>query len=183
MNIGFDLDQTLIDLKSVQQKIWKRHNLKYNQPIDWNFSNVPENIRNEIFKMFEDPIQMCLAQPYKYSKRLLVKLQEQGHKVFIITARNKKIKKATIEMTRKYFGNIKTYVSNFGESKLDILRKENIDIWIDDAPHEIINVSKNNIRCIMISNDNTIYNHYLRPQFQWVDSVKDLYKDINLFKE
>jgi hypothetical protein len=50
--------------------------------------------------------------------------------------------------------------------KLDALKEYKIDLCFDDAPHVISDCIANNIDVVMISNDDTPYNHHLRDSVE-----------------
>jgi 5'(3')-deoxyribonucleotidase len=180
MNIGFDLDEVLVNLSTEIKKIFKKQKQKYLHTIDWNFSNYPNKIRQETFKLFEKKDIMCKLRATPLSKLLINTLKENGNKVIVITARNINIKDDTIKFVKRLF-KVPCYVVGPDESKLDILEKEKIDIWVDDCPKYLEKYEQHGIKCIMISNKNTVYNHYLRNKIFWCHNVKWLYNNFNIF--
>ncbi len=173
--IGFDLDSTLVDLEMPIKQIFKKRGLTYKLAVDWNFSNYPKKLKDEIFEMFKDANQMCTLKPFKYAKKVIKYLQKKGHTVYIITARHTCIVEATKKFVYKLF-KIDPIVVNFGENKLHILRKNNISIYIDDCPHQVLDLKKEGIDCVLISNKDTLYNHYARKDCFYLMNMKHLYK-------
>jgi FMN phosphatase YigB (HAD superfamily) len=176
MNVAFDLDSTLVDLEEPIENICRKMNFKYEPARDWNFSNYPENVKQEIFKMFKDPAVMCNLKPYPKSVEL-IELLKKHNKVIIITSR------VMIEETKEFVKNlfnVPCFVVDMGKSKLKILKKEKIDIWADDCPNELLKYQKF-VECIMISNSNTIYNHYLRNEIYNIESVEYLFNNTWIF--
>jgi len=173
-NIAFDLDDCLVDLFAEIKKIFKLNNKKYLPVIDWNFSNYPDDIKKQIYEMFQDPKRMCQLKTFSFAKILLKYLKSRGYCINIVTARHENIKQQTINFVYELFGIIPIVV-NFGESKLEVLKKLKTDIYIDDCPLQLDTYMKNGIRCILISNKNTLYNWYIRDRLTWFENMKKLY--------
>lgn len=172
--VGFDLDNVLVNLTKEERKIANKHNIKQYAK-DWNFSNYPDECKQEIYEMFKNPEIMCNLKPFNCSKKLIKWLQNRGDKVYIITARYENVYNETIEYVNKLF-NINPIVVGFGESKIDILKELNVDTWIDDSPKEMKQIQELGIKCILISNKTTVYNHHARNFCFWLPSVRKLYE-------
>jgi 5'(3')-deoxyribonucleotidase len=177
--IGIDLDETLCDLQSQVNKLFYKYNLQPVSPIDWQFSNYSENVKQEVFKLFLDKDIMCNLKPFEKSVELINWLKNQGYKVFVITARDKSLETDTIQFVRELF-DVDCYVTGTNESKISLLKKLNVNIWIDDSP-KIIDYLEAGLFCIMISNQSTIYNHYLRDKVFWVYCIEQLYEMKEIF--
>ena len=184
MIISFDLDNVLVNLTKEERKIANKYNIKQYTK-DWHFSNYPEDCRQEIFEMFKNPDIMCNLKPFPYAKKLIKWFQNRGDKIYIITSRHKNIYNETMEFVNKLF-NINPVIVNYNESKLNPLKELNVDTWIDDSPNEMKEIQKLNIKCILISNKTTPYNHYARNFCFWLPNVKKLYEYLTndeIFKE
>lgn len=173
-NIAFDMDDTLVYTGVVKEanKKFKNKFKKFTDTTkrDWKFSNFPEELRQEIFKLFNIPEFMCgKAKPIDGAKRLIKKLKQDGHNLIIITARVSKIRKATRLLVKEMFPEIsKVIFVGIDSSKKDMMLKHKIDFWIDDAPHEVINASYLGIPSFLIQNDYTPYNLHIKK----MDKVK-----------
>ena len=55
--------------------------------------------------------------------------------------------------------------------KIEVLKKIKSELHFDDAPHIIESCQKNGIPCVMISNDKTLYNHFLRDKVKWYPNM------------
>lgn len=175
MNIYFDLDSTLVDLESEIFKIFKKHGIFHETLPSWSFDEIPNFIRLEIFRMFEKEKIMCKLKPFRYSKKLIKLLKKAGHNVIIVTARSKKLEKQTKKYVKKLF-NVKCIVVGHGEDKTEILKENNCDIWIDDNGPQIESCIEAGIKCIMISNNITQYNWYMRDKVEYHYSITGMYE-------
>jgi len=175
MVICFDLDNTLVDLEKPIKKIFKKHKLKYQPAFDWELSNYPAHIKNEVLEMFKDSNVMCKLKPFYNAKKFIKSLKNKGFSIYIITARSKNIANETIEFVEKLF-DVPCFVVKPNQSKLSMLKKLKADFWIDDCPTHLNDYRKNGIYSTMISNKNTPYNHYMRDKVGWLKNINELYK-------
>lgn len=164
MNICIDFDDTLVYSKICK---YASQILGYNysrKDIEtWDLQPFPKNLRDLMYKMFSINYYMNdTIKPIEGSQETVKKWLENGHKVYIITARVKQIREKTIEKVNELFPGITGLrFVDFNESKVSILKELNADIWIDDAPHGIKDSLNAGIKTIMICNEYTKYNHDL----------------------
>ena len=172
MVIGIDLDSTLVDTESLITKYRKKHNVE-NLEYDWKFTGYPEEFKKDIYEAFKSEAMNCLPV-FKGVPELLKKLWEDNT-IYIITARAECIRAGTlnfIEKDIKYKDGV--FFVDVGESKKDIFKKLKLDMWIDDAPHDLLTAKGLGIYTVMISNESTPYNHYIREHTQWFDSFASI---------
>lgn len=169
MIIGIDLDNTLVCSNFLEQ-ICEKEGIKYEPPVDWDFSNYSIEIRKAIFQSFKDPNIMCTFKPFTGAIDTLSQFKKDGHKIIVITARNETIKKETEDYVKRLFPMVDKVIIS-GEDKTEIFKKEGIEIWIDDSPKGILDAIDLEIITIMISNDKTVYNHFVREKTIWVKTI------------
>ncbi len=159
--IGVDLDSSLIKT-TVPERASKELGYSYgNKDVThWNHVNFPEDLRKRIMEYFTDPIQMCdNAEPIEKAQETIKRWTEEGHTIVLITARSESIKDKTIEMVNRLFPEIKDInVVGMDQSKKDIMLSKKIDVWIDDAPHGVLDSMSIGIDTILVSNNYTKYN-------------------------
>lgn len=191
MNIGIDLDNCVFDLEPLYKQAFNHTQYSYTRPKKWDiYEEYPKEIADYLLKIFaSDAIfyTPLLNQKIPY---VLNKLNNI-HNVQVITARlgNNKIininnhKQSlltykTHEQLKR--SNIHIQSSNINvtqKSKINTIKKHKIDIMFDDSPHIIEECLTNNINCVMISNEKTLYNHYLRNKVKYYsDLVTAIYK-------
>lgn len=163
LNIGFDLDNTLINFPIIKEICKEYGDPRFNQYTkrDWYCSNFPPKLKQKIHKMYRSTKYMCdIVKPFKGSGKLIRDLKKLGHNVFIITARTQEIRHRTKEIVAQFFPDIdELHFVDVTGSKKALMKSLNLDYWIDDAPHEIKHAIDLGIKCIMVSNRCTPYNH------------------------
>lgn len=159
MNIGIDLDETLIDFSPVFKKAFACFGLEYQKPKTWTMADYPEKVKEQIIQNFYDESIMCNLEPYPDSKYFIDFMRSKGHKVYIVTARGKFLNNEPF--IKSMFDVDGIYVVEPGESKLSVLEELEIDIWIDDNPVEIEELKKTDIELVIVKNENTLYNHHV----------------------
>lgn len=179
LKIGIDFDNTLVKMKEPTIKVAARNlNIKnYEKPKDYFYSNVEENLRNEVFRLFDDPVHACniIKLPRVHNKLLLWK--SFGHNLVLITGGNEPIRKARTQWINNNFPMLeKINFVDIGKSKKDIFEEENIDVWIDDSPIDTVTAHEMGILTCLISNTDTTYNWGLRQEcpFSVYVSVADI---------
>lgn len=163
--LGFDLDSTLIKM-TVCGKAAKKLGYDYKDVdvIDWYQSNFPDDMKKLILDMFKDPYVMCEdVEPIEGSQKRVKELTDQGHKIVLITARGPALHQPTIEMVNRLYPEIEDInFVDFNESKIDKLIEKEVQMWVDDAPHGVIDAMSLHIPTIMVSNNYTKYNWKVR---------------------
>lgn len=174
MKIGLDFDNTLVDLTWLFKRVFAKNNKIFYSSENWKLNDYPKKIKNEIYDLFENEKIMCNLPILPEVKYVLNYWEMKGHNFIIITARSSNIKDGTINFIKREFGNIPIIFNDFPKPKLPLIKKEKIDVWIDDNVHDIKEVTEAGIKCIMISNENTIYNWHLRNDIEWYPAIKDI---------
>lgn len=163
--IGLDLDRTLVSMVEPTIKVAARNlNIKaYPKPADYWYSNLPEELRNEIFRLYDDPDHATHLKVIPRVPQKLWEWRKQGHTLIIITARNQAIRKATVNWIQTYLPMIhKIRFVDMTTSKAGVFKEENIDIWIDDNPFDTITAHDMGIKTCLISNNETPFNWELK---------------------
>ena len=163
--IGVDLDSTLIKM-TVCGKAAKALGYDYKDVdvIDWYQSNFPDDMKHMILSMFNDPKVMSEdCEPIEGSQETIKRWIEAGHQITLITARGPQLEPSTIKMVNALYPEIHDInFVNFNESKIDTMIGKEIDIWVDDAPHGVIDGMSLHVPTIMVSNNYTKYNWKVR---------------------
>lgn len=169
MKIGIDLDGVVIDSETTfrtyeeifDMEILQSNNLinreepKFQARYNWNIEQQKEFAKNYFMKVSkESGLMSGFIGAFEY-------LKKQGHQFIVITSRGitpegnflkemeedvmKLLKENFIEFDKYYWGQ---------EDKLDICKKENIDIMIDDDWKIIKKLSDNNIKTLYFRDTN-----------------------------
>ena len=178
--IGIDLDSTLVKARSIEfASRALRYDFTDKHATIWNHPNFPEELREKIFSLFNDPHVMCeLADPIEGSQTKIKQWSDAGHKIVLITARDTPIHEATIEMVSKHYPEITdiNFVAK-DQPKTSIMKQKGVTVWIDDAPHGVEDSLKMGIRTFLISNNYTKYNWEMR---KYAETHPELFKVVKL---
>ena len=174
MKIGIDLDQVLVNQTWLFKRAFAMFNRIYYCTKYYNFQDYPDEVRNLIFEWFSDNFYMSNLPVIPEAKAFLNHLKFNDHEVFIITARPKNVIATTIDYIRNNLSeNIPIIFSDKDVNTKDkIVERLKLDVWIDDNPEDVVNITNLGIRCIMISNEDTVYNWKLKEKVMCVESVK-----------
>jgi 5'(3')-deoxyribonucleotidase len=177
MNIAIDLDDTLVELDSVD-RVSEVYGLNYKKSdvLTWTYNEFPENFRSAIFAKFIDADYMCSLRPFLNVTEKLVDLKNQGHYLICATSRDLKIKDRSIEFIKKTFPQFDKILVE--PDKVPNLIQYKPDILIDDSPKHIMKSLSYGIESYLISNNDTKYNWYIKdlpsvrdnPKFHVVES-------------
>ena len=169
MIIGVDIDDTLTDIrdelaeealkyakslnKEIDEKkvVWdnnnngssfkERYNLDYDELLYF-FRNIQENITKK-------------AKPREDVVDVIKKLRKDGHKIYIITARDSEFHNDPYELSKTWLdkNNIEydKLIVN-ARDKVKICKEQNVNIFIDDKLSNCIEISNENIITIRITN-------------------------------
>jgi len=188
LNIGIDIDDTLTDIRDelkqaameYAQQLGKEINLEYVE--DKNNGNVYQQkygFNCEELKYFLKNIQEEItkkAKPREDAVEIIKKLRKDGHKIYIITARDDEFHDDPYLLSKNWLdkNNIeydKLIVNARDKAKICI--QENIDLFIDDQLANCIKMSNENINVIRITNYKEKYGNIVNKA-NW----KEIYKYI-----
>lgn len=179
MKISIDLDGVIFNMDWLFQQIHSFNNEEYHYPVTWKMDNFSEKIRYDIFDAFRSPDTMYHV-PFLFSSisignffyNLII---DGGNELYIVSSRYKEIHTMTKEILLKEFPMLKKdNIYIIEGSKIPVLKELNIDLHIDDSPEVIESCLEKKIDCIMVSNETTVYNHYLRDRVKWIDNIFDI---------
>ena len=158
MNIGVDIDGVLTDLERMALDFGTKMCVEENIPIELNLSKYWEiekynwtKEQEELFWNKNLVPYVVESNPRKFAPQILEKLQEEGNKIFIITARNEsgmppEYEGKMQELTKKWLldNNIKYKKLIFTDdtNKLKNCIENNIDVMVEDSPINIKNISQ-----------------------------------------
>lgn len=157
MNIGIDLDGVLTNFNDFcmnygakyaseigKGKIINPKGYESVEIFDWGKNTNDEFwLKYKLKYVIEEP-------PRPFAKEVIDKLKKEGHNIYIITARasefedvekNEKMK----DLVRKWFAKHELYYDELIFStvnKLENCREKNIDIMVEDSPHNIKQLSE-----------------------------------------
>lgn len=192
MKIGIDLDGVVIDSETTFRtyeemfdidtlkgnNLVNREEPKYQSRYNWSDEQEKEFIKKYFLKISRES---NLMSGFMCIYNLL---KAQGHEFVVITARGVHVKEMKEDAQRildennikfdKYYWAI--------EDKLEICKKENVDIMIDDDWRIIKRLSDNNVKTLYFRDTNLMKleeNEYLKEVNNWGDIYRYIRKNIN----
>lgn len=188
MKIGIDLDGVVIDSETTfrtyeeifDMDVLKENNLinreepKFQARYNWNEEQEKEFIEKYFIKVArESNLMSGFIGVYNLLKR-------QGHEFVVITARGGLVEELKDEAIRLLDENNIKFDKYYWKisDKLEICKKENVDIMIDDDWRIIKNLSDNSIKTLYFRDTNLMKleeNEYIKEVNNW----GDIYRYIN----
>lgn len=183
IKIGLDLDNCIFDSEPIYKQAFEGTKYSYFLPTTYMLKDTyPEEVVNKLSQLFATELTYN-TKPYditlaSYINDLIYSKKCEFH---VITAR-KSLNDPKIDsynQLQKYNYQIplsNIYITTF--NKIPIILKYNLDYMIDDNPHVIEDCLSTNTIPILLSNEKTLYNHYLRKKVIFYTKVKDALKNI-----
>ena len=161
MKFGFDIDDTLIDLR---RHAFHLYNKKLNKMIAEDlFEKIPTVEIHEAFgmtseegsKMWNDSMEDIYftdCPSYEGAKEVLQALADEGHEIYYITSRPKGYCEQTREWVKaqgfpvvdeRFFCGMKDH------EKIDIIKKLQLDVYVDDKPAVLNTLTGTNTKVIV----------------------------------
>jgi len=187
MRIGIDLDGVVINSESLfrtYEEIYDIENLKGNNLINreepkfqGRYNWTKEQEEEFAQKYFLEVSRLSDLMPG--FKTIYNKLKKEGHEFIVVTARGKIVKEMKDDAIRllnengiefdKYYWGI--------EDKVDVCKKENIELMIDDDWRIIEALANNNIRTLYFRDANLKKieeNEYVKEVNNWGDVYRNI---------
>lgn len=176
MNISFDIDNVLVDTTQIYKSVFRDSNLKYENPKTYWFSNYTRKIRKEIYKRLNSAKYMLNLELFDGIQTIINELSKE-HDIYILTSRHKELIYQTASWIQEKLPCIKQILVSNSKPKSEFIEEFDISMHFEDNPLDIIEISMNT-DCIiqMISNADTTYNHFLRHEFCYWESIVEFWK-------
>ena len=192
MRIGIDIDNTITKVQEELNNAAYEYAIKLGKNIK-NAENYFEDIKNngdtykkkfqfsyEELKYFLKNIQEEItnkAEPRENAVETINRLRRDGHKIFIITARDSEFHDDPYILSENWLekNNIEydKLIVNARE-KGTVCKNENIDLFIDDQLNNCVDVEREGIQTIRISDDDKKYTNIIS-----LNNWKEIYKFIS----
>ena len=171
MKFGFDIDDTLIDLRKHAFNIYNQK-LGKNVPLD-QFTNLERVEIHELFDMTDEQggemwkssledIYYTDCPVYPNALETLLELDQQGHEIYYITARPKEHGERTKEWMKAQGFPVQDdrffYGMQDGE-KIEIIRRLGLDYYFDDKPDVVNTLLKEESLKVILKDQS--YNRHL----------------------
>lgn len=174
MKIAVDLDNTLVNLDFFGIACWRagvtpRHT-------SWEMPEVGPRVIEESIRLFENPDYMGNLAPLPDTEDT-VRSWCRNHEVDVVTSRPRSLSECTAALVTRLFPGARLRMICEGKKPFLDRGKPAYDVVIDDAPHHITHAINCGVpRVIMISNDETSYNHRFRgiEGLEVVEGIADI---------
>lgn len=171
MNIGIDIDNTITEVQNKLNKAAYDYAIKLGKNIE-NADNPLEDIKNnkdtykKKFQFSYDELKYFLkniqeeitnkATPRENAVEVINRLKKEGHKIYIITARDSEFHDNPYLLSKNWLdkNNIECdqIIVNAREKGI-VCKNENIDLFIDEQLNNCLDALKEGIKVIRISNE------------------------------
>lgn len=189
MNIGVDIDGVLTNLEMAKVELGTKMCVEENWPIEINLSEYRETevlnwTKEQADKFWDKYILKYIkeSKPRDFVAEIIEKLQQEGNKIYFITARDESIMPAEYygkmqQLTKEWLEvqNIKydKLIFSKDEEKLQHCIENNIDVMIEDCPSNIQYIS-NKIKVIKYDcqYNRNINNENITTAYSWYHIYK-----------
>lgn len=185
MNIGIDIDDTLTDIRDklnlaaekYANELGKENKNEEDKYVeDNNNGNVYQikyGFTYEELKYFLSVIHEGITkkeEPRKNCVEIIRKLHNEGHKIYIITARDSEFHEDPYKLSKDWLDKNNIYYDALivnARNKLEVCQRKNIDLFIDDQLANCTKLSEAGIKVIRITEYNDIQHGDIINKKNW----------------
>lgn len=175
--ITFDLDSVIFDIQPLYKEGFRRAGIPYKKPTSWILKETYDNeaVINNLLELFGDDMLYSMPLLDKNIPYILNNLlSDSAYDILFVTERMYKQPEKTFNQLRRAGINCSyNQVVDKDGLKSDILKELKTDMHFDDGPLVVAGCLDKGVPVTMISNNNTLYNHYLRNRVQYYNSLHD----------
>ncbi len=182
MNIGFDLDKVFIDYPPLvsPKLIDKLYKKKDNGGLLYRIPAYPEQIFRRISHV------PFLRPAIKENMEFLKNIPKKGNQLYLISSRFKFLEKRTLKLVKRYnldkvfdemyfnFDNLQPH-----EFKNEIIKRLDLDIYVDDDLSLIKHVAKSNVKTKFFWLNQEHNNDHLTDNIFAISKIKMIFEDKN----
>lgn len=185
MNIGIDIDDTLTDIRDklnlaaekYANELGKENKNEEDKYVeDNNNGNVYQikyGFTYEELKYFLSVIHEGITkkeEPRKNCVEIIRRLHNEGHKIYIITARDSEFHEDPYKLSKDWLDKNNIYYDELivnARNKLEVWQRKNIDLFIDDQLANCTKLSEAGIKVIRITEYNDIQHGDIINKKNW----------------
>ena len=154
MKIGLDLDNTISNTSEILHDRLKKYAVKLSISSDIILEDEYRTLN--FYKEYTEDI-FDNVEVKENAKEVIDELKDNGHEIYIITARTTDFISEGLsakEMTFDWLKKHKIFVDDiitgvYGKSKAEVCKRLNIDLMVDDDPHNYQEITKEGIKCLL----------------------------------
>lgn len=186
MRFGFDIDDTLINLREhafhiYNERLDKNVPINLFQKLDSVEIHQPFGLTDEegdkMWKSCLEEIYYTSCPPFPNAVEILQELDENGHEIYYITSRHEDHGKRTKEWIKKQGFPVKDdqfFCGMKDDEKVRIIQKLQLDYYFDDKP-EVLNTLLNKQSTKVFVRDQSYNRHLDFPRIiDWEDLKKEV---------
>ena len=163
MKLGFDIDDTLIDLRRhafhlYNKKMKKNISINVFEAIPTVEIHVPFGLTNEqggqLWKASMEEIYFTDCPSFEGAKEMLNALAKEGHEIYYITSRPKHYCQQTREWVKAQgfpVVNERFFCGMQDHEKIELINKLQLDVYVDDKP-AVLNTLVNSKTKVIVKN-------------------------------
>ena len=185
MNIGIDIDDTLTDIRDklnlaaekYANELGKENKNEEDKYVeDNNNGNVYQikyGFTYEELKYFLSVFHEGITkkeEPRKNCVEIIRRLHNEGHKIYIITARDSEFHEDPYKLSKDWLDKNNIYYDELivnARNKLEVCQRKNIDLFIDDQLANCTKLSEAGIKVIRITEYNDIQHGDIINKKNW----------------
>jgi FMN phosphatase YigB (HAD superfamily) len=174
INVSIDLDNTLFDMEPLYKMAFRETGFPYTPATKWDLYKVyPTRVADRLVELFKS--EHLYKNPLLDEKIPVVVNRVYNSKMFKVHY----VTERFVKNPEKTFNQLKSAglpcaredVFDMPAPKVEVLKSIDSHVHFDDSPNIISDCIKHGVRCVMISNDKTLYNHELRGHVIWFPNI------------
>lgn len=185
MNIGIDIDDTLTDIRDklnlaaekYANELGKENKNEEDKYVEdsnnGNIYQIKYGFTYEELKYFLSVIHEGITkkeEPRKNCVEIIRRLHNEGHKIYIITARDSEFHEDPYKLSKDWLDKNNIYYDELivnARNKLEVCQRKNIDLFIDDQLANCTKLSEAGIKVIRITEYNDIQHGDIINKKNW----------------
>ena len=175
MRVSFDLDSVIFDISPLYKRACAEFGVEYQPPLYFDiYKAYPANVAARLWELFaDDDLYKTPIISQEYPAILNNLLKNSKFDVFFVTQRILKQPEKSFKQLQNAGINCNfTQVYDDPRPKVDVLKQIKSDLHFDDSPNVVADCIRDGVNVVMISNENTLYNHHLRNRVKYYDNLK-----------
>ena len=185
MNIGIDIDDTLTDIRDklnlaaekYANELGKENKNEEDKYVEdsnnGNIYQIKYGFTYEELKYYLSVIHEGITkkeEPRKNCVEIIRRLHNEGHKIYIITARDSEFHEDPYKLSKDWLDKNNIYYDELivnARNKLEVCQRKNIDLFIDDQLANCTKLSEAGIKVIRITEYNDIQHGDIINKKNW----------------
>jgi hypothetical protein len=148
--------------------------VSYTPSTDWDiYKNYPASICDRLVELFKSPQLYQNPLLDKKIPDVLRTVYNSGvFKVHYVTERFVKNPEMTFNQLKSAgLPVVQSDVYDMNLPNVEVLKQIGSALHFDDSPNIVNDCLKHGVKCVMISNDKTLYNHFMRGKVRWYPDI------------